>query len=37
MALIPLVGEFGAAREKQWGHCSRTTREGDLTSPPKTL
>ncbi|MCI70759.1 hypothetical protein A2U01_0092022, partial [Trifolium medium] len=37
MALIPLVGESEGTREKQWGQCSRTTREGDATSPPKTL
>ncbi|MCI33677.1 hypothetical protein A2U01_0054894, partial [Trifolium medium] len=36
-AMIPLVGEAGGAREKQWGQCFRTTREGDATSPPKTL
>ncbi|MCI23006.1 hypothetical protein A2U01_0044184, partial [Trifolium medium] len=36
-AMVPLVEESGGAREKQWGQCSRTTRDRDTTSPPKTL
>ncbi|MCI24201.1 hypothetical protein A2U01_0045384, partial [Trifolium medium] len=36
-ALMPLVGESGEAQEKYQVKCSRTTRDEDVTSPPKIL
>ncbi|MCI56503.1 hypothetical protein A2U01_0077754, partial [Trifolium medium] len=37
LIIVDTVGESGGAREKQLGNAPGSQREGDATSPPKTL